>query len=253
MQLYDITIAANTTRQLDAPGSYFYYYAGSAGGADSTITLRGLSSGLRLILKPGQAFRLPQGQKETAWVMTNYANTATILGSVLVGDGDITDNRLTGTVEVVDGGKSRTLAGGAFSLASAPGAVAGQYTHCGIWNQAGSGKNVIIEKFVVSSSVVGGINWGTATGYLGTLGVGSASKKSGAAVSAGLQTSGNSASAFPTGFAYLGLIQASANTPYIHELREPIVITPNNGFAIASGALATQLTMTIEFFEESAS
>lgn len=252
MQLYDITIAANTTRQLDAPGSYFYYYAGSAGGADSTITLRGVSSGLRLILKPGQAFRLPQGNVETSWILTNYANTATIIGTVMVGDGDITDNRVTGSVEVVDGGKNRTNAGTAFSIAINTGTpVVGQYAHCGIWNPSGSGKNVIVERLIISASVASIITYGWATAFLGTQYTGGGSKKSGGAVSAGLNTSGNSATFLPTGFMYLGQIQVNANAPFDLVLKEPIIIQPNAGLAVASATGNNSVVLTAEYFEES--
>jgi hypothetical protein len=253
MQLYDITITASQTRQLDARGNYFYYYAGSAGGADPTITLRGLSSGLRIVLKPGQAFRLPAGSSENSWVMTNYAGAATILGSVIVGNGEITDNRVTGSVEVVDGGKNRTNAGTAFSSAISSGAgVAAQYAHCGIWNPSGSGKNVIIERLIISTAAASVVQYGTATNYIGSLNGGASSKKSGGTASTGQASFGNSATNLPSGFSYMGILQINANVPFDLVLKEPIIVQPNAGFAVANATTNTSLTITTEFFEESA-
>lgn len=249
MQLYDITIAANTTRQLDAPGSYFYYYAGSAGGADSTITLRGLSSGLRLILKPGQAFRLPTGQKETAWVMTNYANTATIIGSVLVGDGDVTDNRVTGSVEVVDGGKNRTLAKTAFMVGGSRLGVAAQYTFLQLWNQAGSGKNVIIESMNLSSSAASGLWVFGDTSTRPNLLSNPVSKliNSGVSSVASLKYE-NSATAPATP---MFTISVAASATQQIKFNEPIIIPPGTGLSAMNTGFSADLLATFEFFEES--
>lgn len=250
MQLYDITIAANTTRQLDAPGSYFYYYAGSAGGADSTITLRGLSSGLRLILKPGQAFRLPQGQKETAWVITNYANTATIIGSVLVGDGDVTDNRITGSVEVVDGGKNRSNAGQAFFASTATTSVAAQNPIIQLWNTAGSGKNLIVEStiFTTATSQIVQIGWANTT----IAGSSTAtSKKTGSGSSTAQLKNGNNAGAL-AGYSLNFTFGVQANTPTNIKFSEPFIVTPGYGIILFGESVNTDIRGGFEFFEESA-
>ena len=145
MQIYDFTVAANSQRQLDAPGTYFYYYSGSAGGADQTITLRGVSSGLRIVLKNGQSLRLPKGQNpETSWYIGNYANVATIVCTVIVGMGEIQDNRIQGSVEVVDGGKNRTLANLAFAGYAGVLNVAAQMSQVLLWNPSTT-KNLVVE------------------------------------------------------------------------------------------------------------
>lgn len=249
MQLYDITIAPNTTRQLDAPGSYFYYYAGSAGGGDSTITMRGISSGLRIILKPGQAFRLPKGSTETSWILTNYANTTTIIGSVIVGDGDITDNRVTGSVEVVDGAKTRTITGSAGLMSAAtPAPGAGNYIQQGVWNPAGSGKRVIVNKLIFSSAT-------QQTVFIARI--------SAAATLSGVATMLFDGSAFGgvtkvsqytgptvTGQVISG-IGVQANQSFTIDLNEPIVIKPGYGLTCQTGSANTDLVTTIPFFEES--
>lgn len=249
MQLYDISIAPNVTRQLDAPGSYFYYYAGSAGGADSTITLRGVSSGLRLILKPGQAFRLPSGDVETSWILTNYANTATIIGTVLVGDGDITDNRVTGSVEVVDGEKARTLAGGMYSAAITGSPVAGQYPFVQLWNPAGSGKNLIVTQLSLNSTSDVGINvmFENAARPTDQTSYQLLNKKSGSALGVGLVKVGNSATPGATAM-LTAFVKTNTVSPW--PIKGAVIVTPGYGLTAWASTLGTLITMNAEFFEE---
>ena len=251
MQLYDITIATNTTRQLDAPGSYFYYYSGSAGGADSTITLRGVSSGLRLILKPGQAFRLPTGDVETSWILTNYANTSTIIGTVMVGDGDITDNRVTGSVEVIDGGKNRTLAKTAFMMKMWSAPVTAQYSHWQLWNPINSGKNLFVEKFFVSSSTgsVATMQFGEMTAQIATLDTTPKTKNFGSGASSVAQGRvEQNISLISVG--QLGELNVGANQTFAYEFKEPIMVPPATGFGCRCSNLNTSIMMSAEFFEE---
>lgn len=251
MQYYDFTINAINAKVFGA-GRYFAYYAGSAGGGDSSIVVRHDASGTSVILKPGQAFRLPdQENPASEWTLTPYTAGSVIKGTIIIGDGRIDDARISGSVEIIDGGKNRTMAGIAYSGAFNVAAVAAQYAHCGIWNPVGSGKNIVIEKLVLSASVITVMSWGTATAYLGTTNGSINNKKStGGVTSAGILTNGASATATPTGFAYLGQIQVAANLPYTHELREPIVITPGTAFAICSNVQNVTLSATVEAFEE---
>lgn len=254
MQLYDITIAANTTRQLDAPGSYFYYYAGSAGGADSTITLRGLSSGLRIILKPGQAFRLPAGQIETSWVLTNLANVATIIGSVIVGDGDITDNRVTGSVEVVDGEKYRTMAGGMFVASSYSPAAAGNYSFVQLWNPAGSGKNLIVGQIGLSTSLASAINIYFSNSQHASLNSAPQryqNKLSGSASIPVAQARYKQSAifeTFPMGLGWSPYCQANNMVPW--PIKGALVVQPGYGMNAVAAVQNTDLVMNCEWFEE---
>lgn len=252
MQTYDITIAANTSRQLDAPGSYFYYYAGSAGGADTTITLRGISSGLRLILKPGQAFRLPSGDVETSWILTNYANTATIIGTVLVGDGDITDNRVTGSVEVIDGGRNRTLANTTFwGYAYCP-AVAGQFSHVQLWNPATNTKRLVVGQITYAinqaASAIGHLTFNSSP--LANLNATNPmSKNLGGSVATGELRTQTSAGWLGTG-SLADLYMPGALNQTL-KLNEPIIVPPGKGLIVDLNVAANiGLSANFEFYEE---
>lgn len=100
MQFYDINIAPSDAREIQVQGDYVYYLSGSAGGADSTITLRDVSGSDTVLLKPGQAYRLGTGGRNVRWIVGNYAGTGTIVGLLLMGEGEFSDNRISGSVEV---------------------------------------------------------------------------------------------------------------------------------------------------------
>ena len=249
MQLYDFTIAINGMRQLDAPGNYFYYYAGSAGGADSTITLRGISSGLRIILKPGQAYRLAKDAKpEVSWVIGNSANAATILGSVIVGNGEITDNRITGSVEVIDGGKNRTLGNQAFLMPISNGALAANWSHVQLWNPVASGKNVIVEQIAFSVTDATGAIITIYNATLSNFNQNGTSKKSNGATSSAESRSQQSAVQYGSNAMF---VNSAAQGSCIFKFSEPIILTPGYGLNMRPNVQNMQILSSFEFFEES--
>lgn len=145
MQPYDIAIAPNQSRTIDAAGNYVYFYAGSAGGADPTILIKGASSGLQIPLAPGQGLRLPGGQRESSWIIQNRAGAGTIIGTIAIGDGAITDNRVTGDVNVIDASRGLVLSDLSYWTNAYQAAVAATFAHCAVWNPAGSPKNLSVH------------------------------------------------------------------------------------------------------------
>lgn len=251
MQIYDITIATNSSRRLDAPGTYFYYYSGSAGGADNTITLQGASSGLRIVLKPGQSMRLPEGASvETSWIVGNSANAATIIGTVIVGSGTIQDNRIQGSVEVVDGGKNRTMSGAAFSgyVYCAP--VAAQYSHGQIYNPS-STRILVIEQIIVSSSTSANLTIRAHSSAFSTPGAqpNASSKRLGNADSIAQLYTANNAAQQATG-KYFSNMGITAPGTAIYKMSEPIVITPGQSIVAINNTLNADLSVTYEFYED---
>lgn len=253
MQTYDFTLAAssNASRQIDAVGNYLYYYAGSAGGADTTIKLRGLSTGLQVQLKPGQSFRCEPGKVETSWVLVNYAGAGIITGFVTIGLGQIQDNRITGEVSIIDGGSARTRAGKAFSSNIFCAAVAAQYAHCQLWNQSTT-VNMMVEQLIAFSTAAVGV---TIRGHNAQLSTpsGSANPQSkyiGGAASANQNRIQNAVAAIPVG-ATIGSLLMAANAMAIYKLTEPILIQPSQGLVLyVNNAFNTDLSVVAELFEE---
>lgn len=249
LQQYDFTVAANQTIRKPAPGTYLRYYKGWAGGADPSILVKNDTSGVQAILKPGQAIRLADGEKPAVeWMISNFANAATITGYLAIGDGQLDDSTVTGEVSIVDGGKSRTLAGTAYSGYLGCAAVAAQYPHVQLRNPAGSGKNVFVESFLVSTSVAALITAGTYATQLANAITAATAKKYGGPAAAALSFYENNAVYIP-GSILLGQ-QLGATQSLTINFREPVQLPPGSGFVIGAQTQNSALTASVEFFEE---
>jgi hypothetical protein len=260
MQHYDISLAIGAARMIDVRANYIYFLNGSAGGFDSTIAIRNQSGSDTVLLKPGQAFELPAGQVHERWVISNHAGEAAIVGTLLMGHGKFSDNRIsgsvevegtvaiTGTVDVVDGGKSRTMANLAFWGASYSTNAAGSYGYVQLLNPAASGKNIVVEQvatgcFTASGAIALGINAVAMTNLKGS----PASKKSGGVASvAELRFELNAAILAMTAIAdiYVGIVDLK-----IIGLSEPIVLTPGYGLLLR-GPVNEGITGNFEFYED---
>lgn len=242
----------NAQRQLDAPGTYFYYYSGSAGGADQTITLRGVSSGLRIILKNGQSLRLPADAKpETSWYIGNYANQATIVGTVIVGSGEIQDNRIQGAVEVINGGKNRSLSGSAFAQNAQLSPLAANLSIVQLWNPAGSGKNAILENVVsVSATATGFVHQFNAAAVT-TLAASQGKPKLLNAVAAPVAQIRTVQQAGYPG-TNIWFSSGPINNQNVWTPNEPLVIPPGVGYCVAPQNVNQDISVSLEWYEESA-
>jgi hypothetical protein len=140
MAQYDLNLVPNGAQTLDVAGSYFTYKSGL--GAIRVTS----SDGAVVDLLPGQGMSKLKFDRLTVKDISGVAN----VGVLLAGNGEWHDERITGTVDVVDGGKSRTLANMAFVAASGPAADATTTPAMYLQNPAGSGKNIIVKSFSIS-------------------------------------------------------------------------------------------------------
>lgn len=252
MQIYDITVAPNRVQEVASSGRYIYYYNGSAGGADASITVKHDMSGTAIVLKPGQAFRLDDKERGGGrWLIGNYANTAPILGRIVVGNGRIDDNNVTGSVEVIDGGKNRTLAGSAFMCSVYSSAGAGLFPHVQLLNPVGSGKRLAIESLRVIGSVAG---WSADLRRYDTPLTNNtqaaASKRPGTGVSV-VQLRDQAINAYTyTGQSYALLGNSGANGSDSIKLSEPIIIDPGVGIVVFAYQSNSNINAIVEWFEE---
>jgi len=250
MQYYDLNIGVTGSRFIDVRASFIYFLNGSAGGSDTTIKVKNESGGDEILLKPGQAFRLPNGQFYNRWIISNYLGQAAIVGQLLLGEGDFFDGRISGSVEVIDGGKARVLADATYIGAASQIAVAAQNSHCQLWNPAGSGENLIVEQIFLASTVNTGYLVRSSIVALTSLGGTGYSKKirvGQAASSAELRYQAN---AGLLGLNPMFLLNAAVNTSAPYVPREPIVVAPGSGLLIVGQSLNADITASFEWFEE---
>lgn len=249
MQVFDINIPVNGSRTIDVVSRYIYFLSGSAGGADTQIAFRPESGGETVYLRPGQAYKLNQTeQAQKRWYMFSVKNEATITGQILMGEGEFFDNRISGSVEVIDGGKARTLAGTACMAYGYVGSVAAQYSHVQLLNPAGSGKNFFVGQvgFYSGGTVAAGVALGQYNIALPTLVRTGVKKLLSAGVSIAELRSTNNAAQLITGGPMAAMDKMLKSLKFI----EPIVVPPGYGLVMQNGTLGEDIGGTFEYFEE---
>lgn len=250
MEIYDISIAPGQVRDIFVNGSYVYFYSGSAGGADTTITVNQDSRGQRVLLMPGQAYRMPEGQVGTRWLIGNLKGEGTIVGRLVIGSGELTDNRVTGSVEVIDGEQNRTLAGLMFSGSGTQAPFASVYSNTQLWNPAGSGKMLIVKSCNFSSNLQQAIRIGIRATML-TNDVSAnrmANKYSGKPLGVAKLMSETTAASINENV--LQAYNASANQAITWQMAGPLVISPGYGLTASGGEVNASITLNVEWVEE---
>jgi hypothetical protein len=252
MQIFDITVPAFQPFVVHATGRYIKYVSGSNGGGDPTLTVTpGGMGGQKITLQPGQAYRFPADQlKPDSWTLANYANGATIVGKVVVGDGQIDDPTIAGTVQVIDGGKFRTLANIAFAGYVAANAVASQYGRVQLWNPAGSAKRLVVEgvtMLAAGSNTAASLIYSNAALANAAAGY---SKNSANGAPSPVAIPQWDTSAGPTPATSLMSLSAAAFTSPAFKLNEPFVIQPGSSLMIYSTFQNAYIGASFEWYEE---
>lgn len=256
MQKYDFTAPSSGASQtVNAPGRYLKYMTGNAGGNDaSLIVTPGGKPGSKILLYPGQAITLPHDAAiPSAWTIANALGQATIAGTVVVGNGRLDDNTLQGTVQVVDGSKSRTLNASAFSMVGAATQTAGVYGKVALFNPAGSTNRLGLKSVTLADGAAAvSANVVPITAALPSSDSGPLPSKlvgpSRGASSGHIQTDITEvAQSVVPSFTQLAA-PSSGNQTYTFQ--EPIVILPGYGVALWSNTVNAYLAGTFEWFEE---
>lgn len=249
MQHYDINIPVGGAREINVQGDYVYYLSGSAGGLDDTITLRNISGSDVILLRPGQAFRLGNGDVQNRWLVGNFAGQGAIVGVLLMGAGEFSDNRTSGDVSVIDNSQGRVLLGQSFIACSfSVPALAANYSTSQIWNPPGSGKNLIVSKFIASSTTAG-----TLTGSFHALALANNNGLTRKKFSGGGSGVGNlrwgQAAVIPGDNGAIQAIQCAANLSVQVAFEDPLIIKQGYGLCI-SGAINQDVNVTYELLEQ---
>lgn len=246
MQYYDFNVTVNGARALESAGTYCYYYSGSAGSADPTITLKEDTTGTTIILKPGQGIELPRAEGQALrWYIGNYANAATITGILVIGNGRIIDNRLTGQVTVVDSAYMATVAGQAFAANVSYTAGGGLMPHCQIKNPAASGKITVITGVSMSCNLATGVGMTFYSTDL-TTAIGGVTSKlaSGAPALSTLIKSQTNATVIWANQIWGGNLAANGFVEKVFP--KPLVLKPGDGLGIVMTTLASAMTVNFD-------
>ncbi|NOV27656.1 hypothetical protein E5S69_29670 [Cupriavidus necator] len=239
VQQYDLNIPAGGAQNIDVAGDRVQFI--SATDPFAQIEIRPNYAQGNISLKPGQGFRF--SEQVTRWVVFNRGSVA-LSGYLLIGSGDFFDQRISGDVNVIDTSRSLTLTGQAQYMSKYQGPVAGQYAFVQLWNPAGSGKRLIVER-VYSVNGAGSTSCNLVYESVArTLGGNLAAKLSGGAAGAGEIRAANSA----TPSAGQGIITLTNSFSY--EPKRPLVLLPGYGITAQSSVLAGDVYMYADMVEE---
>ncbi len=240
-RVYNFSIPAGGSFQLPVTGSYFRVMT-----ATDVLEVQGDTFGNIYPLYTGQGL---QGQEFRSLNLLNRTG-ATNNGSILVSDGKFVDDRITGEVSIIDGGKSRTFSNSAYVSNAFSVALAAQLPHCQLWNPVASLKNIVIQNFDVSTNVTGPFQFNINNIALTTTQANGTNKLSGSAASIGESRVQMPATELLTSF--MGSGQLTANSaPYRYDFREPVILKPGYGFVVTmNNTVSVNLTTVIQYYED---
>ncbi|KVW39458.1 hypothetical protein WK94_24310 [Burkholderia ubonensis] len=250
IQSYDIQIPAGGAQTLEAGGQIFDFLS-SDSAFDQIQVLPEFQQG-NVTLRLGQGF--DAGAIVNRWYIKNPGTTA-INGTVVLSTAGFRNFRISGDVNVLDGGKSRTLSGAAFIGVGYNAAIASQYSGIALKNAVGTGVRLVVEQYTLATlSTAGGIvqmKLGPVANVAAYATAGSvASKLAGGAVGSGTVVSGSGA-AVVAGMSQLNFITLNQQMPTYNEpLREPIVIPPGYCLLAQCATQAYDVGCDFEWYEE---
>lgn len=239
-RIYDFTIPANGSFQLNVEGEYVRIMS-STGNVElvtENYRLGPLASG--------------QGQANTPFkrLTINDKSGSVNIGSILVAANDFVDQRISGEVSVIDGGKSRSKTGVAFATRMTFNSDATNYGYGQFWNPAGSGKNLIVEKLSITAGSAGIVGIGSYSTALTNLSTNIPTPKmlGSGAVSSMVMRNQFSNTYLP--WLIYGSYYSAANQLVAWESKSPYVIQPGTGLVVDMETYSVAVIAMIEYFEE---
>lgn len=242
---FDFTIPANGAQVLAVVGRFVKYVGGTG-----KIRVR-MDKGGYIDLLPGQGAKgLDFGR-----LQIEDRSGAQNIGVLLAGNFEFQDDRISGTVDVVDGGRVRTITGQAYIVGGGTGQTASTYAAWQIFNPVGSGKRVAVGAYSLTSGAATGIsvqNSAAALATLFNLGPSKLLTAPGAVSNSVAQMRGeNRATPNPAaGEVTLDFVNIQASLTFGRTLKEPIVLMPGTGIHMITNAVATSINGTWEWTEE---
>lgn len=244
---FDFTLAANQSQHIDVVGTFIKYKDGTG-----KIRVR-LNGGGYIDLLPGQGVNNVKFTSVDVQDRTGAQNVGTILAGIY----DFRDDRITGTVDVVDGGKARTLSGQCFATGGGmPGGATTDFPYLVLNNAAGSGKRIIVEEFGCSwidTNSTDPNEMGYANAFIGSANFGNSPRSAPNKISGGVGSTAQFS--IWTGPALVGNYEMYTRLMkkgdwFTVSAREPIIILPGWNFHLRGALGATTFSGFFDFYEE---
>lgn len=235
--IYDFTLTANGSFVLPVEGTY--YRIRSATG--SVQVKRDDGSLLELEVGQGECNQL--FKRLTIVDMSGAANS----GTIIVADNNFVDERVSGEVAIITGGKVRSIANVAFSGGVSAAASVGNYTSVQLWNPAGTGKRLVCP--ALTSIPIATVNYALRSSVAALTTAAAAPQAKILGGSAGVAEIRYDATAALPGTSNLFTWLHKTEQPPI-SFDEPFIIMPGFGLIVSNLTPNAGLTANFQFFEE---
>jgi hypothetical protein len=244
VQVYDFTLSPGGSQGLPASGS-FYRVITSTG----AVSVRENNAGKVGPISAGQGMR----NRDFDSLIIKDESGAANRGTIIVAGSDFVDDRITGEVSTIDGGKARSLAGAGMCGYVGQGGQAGTQAQVQLWNKS-TDRNLIIN----ACSIAGGAQTTTNISAFLTNVAQASLVYTGVNKKANGPTSGNAELRYGTvapgngpGVGYI-MRQwwGGALTLYEWRMTEPIIVPPGYGLSFHHWGVATDLNAGFEWWEE---
>jgi hypothetical protein len=235
---YDFNLGPNTSTTIEVAGKFFKYKSGAG-----VIRVRTSKGGV-VDLLPGQ------GVWNVDFTGLTIADRSGIqnVGVILAGDFDFHDDRITGSVEVIDGGRARAKNNTACMGYAGQPKAAGMYSQVQLFNPATSGNNLFVGQVSFYSNGIGGVLMARFDTPLESFVRNGGRKHLGYPnSSAELRTNTNAIQQIMTVPGPMAAIDAATK---VMKFIEPILIEPGRGLILTANNVNEDIGGTFEFFEE---
>lgn len=231
-------------RIVNALATFFRYEEAAA---EQVQTIRVRADGQDLgEFEVGDSVELPTAAK--SWEIAPQSGT--LVGYVRVGMGRVSSQRLTGMVQVIDGGRQRTLNGSAVAGRDSATAAAGNVPFVQLWNPTGSGRRAVIKSMVASVSAAGDVFAGFVTAQLTPGALMRQKLSSGTWGQTRIQVGAYGTGVWTANILSIWQQPVSPSIAAPIKFDEPIVVEPGAGFALALQLDGGVLRATFEAVEE---
>jgi hypothetical protein len=233
-----------TGRQIDARGVTFRYESGTdtGGVTDLKLWIDGNAVGT---LSPGDLLELPEAGKR--WEIKPVSSTC--LGIVKIGMAKISTSKVAGVVSTIDGGKIRSITGGAFSSYVYQAPTASFWAQVQLWNKSTT-HNLIVSRFnVISTSASNPHLFDSSVPLANLNGVGK-NKLLGGAVSARAEMRSGTVGSAPNSANAIWAWAAGGAYCLDYKSAEPVVVPPGRGAIVYGFTQGADIGASFEWFED---
>lgn len=248
-QYVDIDLDAAASNQIyNVSGDFLYVDAASTGSVTLELNNQYNDPSAPFFAQPGFGLAALFKQLKLSWTAQpgKFIRLMYSTGDRVVPTNSTTVN---GYVNTVDGSLSRTLADQAFMGYAGCGAVAAQYSHTQLWNPAGSGKNLFLEAFSLTSTTTSSFVFGRYNVQLANAaGAQPCNKYFGHVTGSALNRFANNAAQLIS--EYMGSVYCTANLPSGWTFKEPVLIPPGQGFVLIMNAVNLTHISVHEHYEQ---